>query len=128
MIELIKKISEVKQDVVFVGSVSFWHSNLITVPHDIDIVVNNLDGLEVLGKIDTWKSKSPMSISGERACIKREDYTIDIFIEDIFPEFTVTNGIKFQTLDAWKKYMDLVIDSSEGEFKDRMIKKKERFI
>jgi hypothetical protein len=68
-----------------------------------------------------------MSISGKRACIKREDYTIDIFIEDVFPEFTIENGIKFETLEAWKKYMDIVIDSSEGEFKDRMIKKKKKY-
>ena len=30
MIELINKISEVKEDVVFVGSVSFWNLKLIT--------------------------------------------------------------------------------------------------
>jgi len=127
MIELIKKISKAKEDVVFVGSVSFWNLKLITTPHDIDIVVKDLDGLEVFGKIDTWNSVSPMSISGKRACIKREDYTIDIFIEDVFPEFTIENGIKFETLEAWKKYMDIVIDSSEGEFKDRMIKKKKKY-
>ncbi len=127
MIELIKKISEVKEDVVFVGSVSLWNSNLITDPHDIDIVVNNLDGLEVFGKIDIWESKSPMSISGKRACIKREDYTIDIFINDFLPEFIIKDGIKFQTLDNLKSFLNLVIDSSEGVFKNLIIEKKKKY-
>lgn len=127
MIELIKKISEVKEDVIFVGSVSLWNSNLITDPHDIDIVVNNLDGLEVFGKIDIWESKSPMSISGKRACIKREDYTIDIFINDFLPEFIIKDGIKFQTLDNLKSFLDLIIESSEGVFKNMMIEKKKKY-
>ena len=112
MIELINKISEVKEDVVFVGSLSLWNLKLITDPHDIDIVVNNLDGLEMFGKIDTWESTSAMSVSGKRACIKREDYTIDIFIENVLPEFNVTNGIKFQTLDNLKHHIDLLLEDS----------------
>ena len=124
MIELINKISEVKEDVVFVGSLSLWNLKLITDPHDIDIVVNNLDGLEMFGKIDTWESTSAMSVSGKRACIKREDYTIDIFIENVLPEFNVTNGIKFQTLDNLKHHIDLVINSAEGYLKNKMMEKK----
>jgi len=127
MIELINKISEAKDDVVFVGSVSLWNSNLVTDPNDIDIVVNSLDGLEVFGNIETWESKSPMSISGKRACIRREDYNIDIFIEDFLPEFTVENGIKFQTLNNLKTFLDLVIDSSEGVLKNVIIEKKKKY-
>jgi hypothetical protein len=127
MIELIKKLSEAKEDVVFVGSVSLWNSNLVTDPNDIDIVVNSLDGLEVFGNIETWESKSPMSISGKRACIRREDYNIDIFIEDFLPEFTVENGIKFQTLNNLKTFLDLVIDSSEGVLKNVIIEKKKKY-
>jgi hypothetical protein len=126
MLDLIADIAKVKEDIVFVGSVPLWYSNLITSSHDIDIVVNDLDGLEVFGKIDTWESTSPMSISGKRACIKREDCTIDIFIESNLPEFTIKNGIKFQTPDNLKSFFDSVIDSSEGEFRDRMIEKKRK--
>jgi hypothetical protein len=127
MIKLIKKISEAKEDVVFVGSVSLWNSNLISHPHDIDIVVNNIDGLETFGKIETWESKSPMSISGKRACIKREDYTIDIFIEDFLPEFTIKDGIKFQTVNNLKAFLDLVIESSEGVLKNVILEKKKKY-
>lgn len=127
MIELIKKISEAKEDIVFVGSVSLWNSNLITSPHDIDIVVNDLDGLEIFGKIDTWESKSPMSISGKRACIKREDYTIDIFIEDFLPEFTIKDGIKFQTVNNLKAFLDSVIESSDGVLKNVILEKKKKY-
>jgi hypothetical protein len=126
MIELIKDIATTKKDVVFIGSLALWNLNLITDPHDIDIVVKNLDGLEKFGKIETWDSVSPMSISGKRACIKREDYTIDIFIQDFLPEFTIKDEIKFQTIDDLKNFIDLVIDSSEGVFKDRMIEKKRK--
>ena len=127
MIELIKKISEAKEDVVFVGSVSLWNLNLITDPHDIDIVVNNLNGLEEFGEIDIWETKSPMSISGKRACIKREDYTIDIFIEETLPDYNISDNIKFQTLDDLKAHIELVINSSEGVLKNVVIEKKKKY-
>ena len=124
MINLIHKIAASKDDVVFVGSVSLWYSKLIDDPHDIDIVVNNLDGLEAFGKIDTWETKSPMSISGKRACIRREDCTIDIFIEVALPEYNIIDGVKFQTLDCFKKFIDRCIDMSEGPRKSILMQKK----
>ena len=121
---LVKEIANLKDDVVFVGSSSLRHL-IPTMPvKDIDIVVTSLDGLNVLGEIETWESNSPMSISGKRACIKREDYTIDIFINDFLPEFIIKDGIKFQTLDNLKSFLDLVINSSEGYLKNKMIEKK----
>jgi hypothetical protein len=125
--KLVKEIASSKKDVVFIGSVSLWHLNLVTNPHDIDIVVNSLDGLEVFGNIESWESNSPMSISKKRACIKREDYTIDIFIEETLPEYNVENNIKFQTLDNLKAHIELVIESSEGKLKEIMIEKKKQY-
>lgn len=121
---LVKEIANLKDDVVFVGSSSLRHL-IPTIPvKDIDIVVTSLDGLDILGEIETWESKSPMSISGKRACIKREDYTIDIFIEECLPEFIIKDGVKFQTLDTSKSFLDLVINSSKGYLKNKMIEKK----
>ena len=67
MKNLIKRISELKKDVVFVGGVSFVHHGIKETAKDIDIVVNNLDGLYELGEIKEFQTKSPMSKSGNRA-------------------------------------------------------------
>lgn len=127
MIELIKKIAASKEDVVFVGSLCLWHLGLIIDPKDIDIVVNSLDGLEEFGEIKIWNTKSPMSVSKKRAHIKREDYDIDIFIEETLPEHTMISGIKFQTLKDLNNHINLVINTSEGQLKNIMIEKKIKY-
>lgn len=124
MMQLINSIATSKDDVVFVGSVSLWFSKLIDGPHDIDIVVHTLDGLEAFGKIETWDTKSPMSISEKRAGIIREDYTIDIFIEPVLPEHSIIDGVKVQTLDNLKNHLDRCINISEGPRKDVFIQRR----
>jgi hypothetical protein len=124
MINLIKSIVNTKDDVVFVGSTYLWYLNLIKKANDIDIVVNNLNGLEVFGEIITWETTSPMSLSGKRAHIKRDDYSIDIFIEPVLPKFNIIDGIKFITIEDNKLFIDSLIELTEGEFKNRMIDKK----
>jgi hypothetical protein len=124
MINLIKSIVNTKDDVVFVGSTYLWYLNLIKKANDIDIVVNDLNGLEIFGEITTWETKSPMSLSGKRAHIKRDDYSIDIFIEPILPKFNIIDGIKFITIEDNKLFIDSLIELTEGEFKNKMIDKK----
>ena len=121
---LIKEIANLKDDVVFVGSSSLKHL-IPTIPvKDIDIVVTSLDGLDILGKIETWESKSPMSLSGQRAHIKRDDYNIDIFIEPNLPEYDLIDGVKFQTIEKFKSFIEVLIEVTKGEFKNKMIEKK----
>ena len=109
---------------VFVGGVSLRHL-LPTIPvRDIDIVVNSLDGLDVFGEIITWETKSPMSLSGQRAHIKRDDYNIDIFIEPNLPEYDLIDGVKFQTIEKFKSFIEVLIEVTKGEFKNEMVKKK----
>jgi hypothetical protein len=124
MINLIKSIVNTKDDVVFVGSTYLWYLNLIKKANDIDIVVNDLNGLEIFGEITTWETKSPMSLSGKRAHIKRDDYSIDIFIEPVLPKFNIIDGIKFRTIEDYKLFIDSLIELTEGEFKNKMIDKK----
>jgi hypothetical protein len=124
MINLIKSIVNTKDDVVFVGSTYLWYLNLIKNANDIDIVVNDLNGLEIFGEITTWETKSPMSLSGKRAHIKRDDYSIDIFIEPVLPKFNIIDGIKFRTIEDYKLFIDSLIELTEGEFKNKMIDKK----
>jgi hypothetical protein len=121
---LVKEIANLKDDVVFVGSSSLKHL-IPTIPvKDIDIVVTSLDGLDILGKIETWESKSPMSLSGQRAHIKRDDYNIDIFIEPNLPEYDLIDGVKFQTIEKFKSFIEVLIEVTKGEFKNKMIEKK----
>lgn len=126
MIELIKKIASSKKDVVFVGSTSLYYIDKTISPKDIDIVVNSLDGLDIFGDIKTWETKSPMSLSGQRAHIKRDDFDIDIFIEPTLPKYNIIDDIKFLTIEAFGSYLDLLVESTEGELKNMMIEKKRR--
>ena len=124
MIELIKKIASSKKDVVFVGSTSLYYIDKTISPKDIDIVVNSLDGLDIFGEIKTWETKSPMSLSGQRAHIKRDDFDIDIFIEPNLPEYDLIDGVKFQTIEKFKSFIEVLIEVTKGEFKNKMIEKK----
>jgi hypothetical protein len=124
MKELLEEIARIKNnEVVFVGSVTLWNSKLIDNVSDIDMVVRNLDGLEVFGEVITWDTESPMSLSGKRAYIERDDYNLDIFIEPILPPYFVIAGLNFQALDDLKKHIEWCVSVSDGEFKNKMIAK-----
>lgn len=124
MIKLVTDIAKIKDDVVFVGSVSLRHLLPTISVRDIDIVVNSLDGLDAFGEITIWETKSPMSLSGQRAHIKRDDYNIDIFIESNLPEYNLIDGVKFQTIEKYKSHIEVLIEVTKGEFKNEMIRKK----
>ena len=98
MFELINKIQAVNKKIVFVGGLSEVANGLKTKTKDIDIVVNNIKGLEVFGIIELFETKSPISKTGKRAFIKRNDYDIDIFIEKDEIDYFIKDGIKYQTL------------------------------
>jgi hypothetical protein len=87
MFELVKKISEIKQDVVFIGSFAELLNNYNVSVNDIDIVVLDLEGLDFLGEIEKFQTFSAFSTSKKRGYIKRSDFNIDIFIEEELPEY-----------------------------------------
>jgi hypothetical protein len=116
---LIKRISKLKKDVVFVGGVSFVYHKIKENTKDIDIVVNNLDGLYELGEIKEFKTKSPMSKSGNRAYTYVDDIQIDIFIEDELPEYVEHNGMKYKTIDSLIKFYKQLIIKTDGFEKNR---------
>jgi hypothetical protein len=105
MLELINEISKVKnKEVVIVGSAALLaHGAKINQVKDIDIIVSNIDGLEQLGKIEIFDSISPLSGSGKRAIIKRSDYNIDIFIEQL-PDFVEIKDVKYRSLESMELY------------------------
>jgi hypothetical protein len=114
MLDLIKRISELKDDVVFVGGVTMVHHGIKETAKDIDIRVLNLDGLEELGCVETWVTNSEMSKSKQRASIQSLDYLIDIFIEDELPEYVEHNGIKYGTINHLVEFYEELIPKTDG--------------
>ena len=116
---LIKRISKLKKDVVFVGGVSFVHHGIKETSKDIDIVVNNLEGLYGLGEIKEFQTKSPMSKSGNRAYTYVGDIQVDIFIEDELPEYVEYNGVKYETIESLINFYKQLIIKTDGFEKNR---------
>ena len=114
MQDLIKRISELKDDVVFVGGVTMVHHGIKETAKDIDIRVTNLDGLEELGYIRRWIGKSEMTKSKQRASIESLDYLIDIFIEDELPEYVEHEGIKYGTINHLVEFYEELIPKTQG--------------
>jgi len=112
-----REISRTKNDVVFVGSwVARVHNKLRRRPHDIDIVVTSIDGLETFGETIFKESSSPMSVGCKRSVIERKDGKIDIWLCDELPEYEIINGMKFITIEKQKEYYKNVIDSTDDKF------------
>lgn len=116
---LIKVISKLKNDVVFVGGVAFVHHGIKETAKDIDIVVNNLDGLYELGEIKEFQTKSPMSKSGNRAYTYVDDIQIDIFIEDKLPEYDKVDDVKYESIESLIKFYKTLVDRNNGLERDR---------
>lgn len=105
MLELLNELSE-KQNLVFVGSVAMMLQGINVVPSDIDIVVTDLEGLEGYTEYTT---DSKFSTSGQRAFILREDFNIDIFIEERLPQFAIIEGKKVITPYYQEKYYNKIL-------------------
>ena len=120
---ILKSISEVKNDVIFVGTLAYnYHKVTDKKIKDIDIVVNNLDGLEQLNRIRrTWETDSPYSVSGKRAGMRLSGYTIDIFIQEKLPEYVTDDGLKYINIPEIKKYCNFVLNHPKiGEYPPRV--------
>ena len=120
---IIREISNSKPDVVFVGGVALSHYDPTHIPQDIDIVVKNLEGLNSFGDIIEWNTDFAGSISTKRAYIKRDDFNIDIFIEDELPKYEVMDGIKYQTKESQIRHYSWVRDFVPVELKERFQQK-----
>lgn len=103
-----KHLQDLKSELVFVGGVNKLIRGIKKCTSDIDVVVKDIKGLEILGEIYLYKTSYVGSISGNRAYIK-SDYFIDIFIEDSIPEYDIIGGLKCQTLLQQKQHDQMVI-------------------
>jgi len=109
MNELIKEISLISDDIVFVGGVSEVLQGVRTETNDIDIVVKSLKGFEKFGEIREFSSNCPYRFGCRRAAINNE-YFIDIWVYDELPEYIEVNNIKVETLKSMlNKYEQHII-------------------
>lgn len=121
-----RKISTLKDDVVFTGSwVARINGKLKRQPHDIDIAVTSLDGLETLGEIICFKSNSLLSKDAiDRCVIDFEGTQIDIWVKDKLPEYEVKKGMKFQTLKSQVEYYNHLISINDNMFLTKILNRK----
>ncbi len=113
---LLREISRCKDDVVIVGSwVARIHNKLRRKPHDIDIVVTSLDGLEKFGEIICSESTSIFAKNSKRCVIKDNEVQIDIWVKDTLPEYDIIKGIKYQTINDQKRHYNELIESTDNE-------------
>ena len=119
MEELITQLSNLKEDIVFVGGVSLVQQGIKESANDIDIVVLNLDGLETLGEIETYTSTSEMSKSKNRGWMTVNGILIDIFIEDELPtNYIEVNGVKYETVESIIAFYQDLLLRIDGRFKE----------
>ena len=113
---LLREISRCKDDVVITGSwVARIHNKLRRRPHDIDIVVTSLDGLEKFGEIICGESTSIFAKDAKRCVIKDNEVQIDIWVKDTLPEYDIIKGIKYQTINDQKRHYNELIESTDNE-------------
>jgi len=113
---LLREISRCKDDVVITGSwVARIHNKLRRRPHDIDIVVTSLDGLEKFGEIICFDSTSIFAKDAKRCVIKDNEVQIDIWVKDTLPEYDIIKGIKYQTINDQKRHYNELIESTDNE-------------
>lgn len=86
---------------------------------DIDVVVQNLDGLPELVR---YKTDSAFSRSGDRAFGFIADKKLDVFIEKELPEFQVKGGFKVQTIESMIAYYEKIFPVVKEHWKEGIIK------
>lgn len=117
MERVMREISNIKDDVVFVGSwVAKVNNKINRLPKDLDIVVTSLDGLDTFGDIICGESNSPFAKNSKRCRIEGNEFMIDIWLQDELPEYEIIDGMKFETIDAQIEYYNDVLDSTDNKF------------
>lgn len=122
---LINEISRCKDDVVITGSwVARIHNKLRRRPHDIDIVVTSLDGLERFGEIICGDSTSIFAKDSKRCKIENNEGMIDIWVMNKLPEYEIIKGVKYETMDSQRNLFKNLMDSTDDKFLINILTKK----
>ena len=120
LIKYCQHLAQLKDDIVFVGGVAMMIHGINHTPKDIDIVVNNLSGLDQKAK--SYETTSKFSISGKRAFINKK-HDVDIFIEKELPEFTIIEGMKVRTIESMINHNEKLYHQVDKYWQNRILER-----
>lgn len=97
--ETLNRLAKI-EDVIFVGGTSEYIQGFKNELNDIDISITNTEPLNEFGYVHSSFDNSFYGLSGNRAFIPLPSVLIDVFVDNIKPEFVLVNGFKCQTIES----------------------------
>lgn len=107
-------------DVVFVGGASEYLQGIKNELRDIDISVGDEKLLYRIGYVHKSIDHSFYGLSGKRGFIPLNSVLIDVFINDIKPEFIVVNGFKCETVSSMIKLQEATLKLNSVGLSDNL--------
>lgn len=118
--EVLNRLSKI-DDVVFVGGTSEYIQGYKDELNDIDISINNTEKLEEFGYVHTSFDNSFYGLSGKRAFIPLQSVLIDVFVDELKPEFILVNGFKCQTIESMIELREKTLKYTfNGNYENRL--------
>lgn len=121
--EYCQELTVIKPDFVVVGSMAMVIHDLYSAkPNDLDIVVNDLQGLS--GDLHTYFTYSRFSPSGNRAYILENGMAkIDIFVENTLPNYEIIDNIRVSTVNSMLLYYENLLPKVAEHWKTGILEK-----
>ena len=108
-------------DVVFVGGASEYIQGYKDLLNDIDISVTDIAPLNEFGYVHQGFDNSFYGLSGNRAFIPLKSVLIDVFVDEVKPEYILVNGFKCQTIESMIKLRENTLKYTfNGSFENRL--------
>lgn len=118
--ETLEKLALI-EDVVFVGGTSEYIQGYKLELNDIDISITNIKPLSNFGYVHTSFDDSFYGLSGNRAFIPLKSVLIDVFVDEVKPEFILVNGFKCQTIESMIELREKTLKYTfNGSYENRL--------
>ena len=109
------------EDAIFVGGTSEYIQGYKDELNDIDISISNIHLLNEFGYIHKSFDNSFYGLSGNRGFIPLKSVLIDIFIDEVKPQFILVNGFKCQTKESMIELREKTLKYSfNGSYENRL--------
>lgn len=123
LIETARRLTEIKNDLVVVGSTALFVRGLIkTPPRDLDVNVADFSGFDGFDVVE-YESRSVFSSSGSRgfAMSEQTGVKLDIFAEPERPDFETINGVRVISKASAIEWFRFVIPLAEDRYKNKLL-------
>lgn len=118
--ETLEKLALI-EDVVFVGGASEYIQGYKLELNDIDVSITNIKPLSNFGYVHTSFDNSFYGLSGNRAFIPLKSVLIDVFVDEVKPEFILVNGFKCQTIESMIELREKTLKYTfNGSYENRL--------